>query len=386
MKVRPRLLFVGAIPPPERQDVIGGVVIACRQLLGSSFVDRVEVLPLDSTQRSVPPPALPVRAFFAVARMVSFLSLVVTKRPDAVLLFSSSGMSFAEKGVYALIARGLGIPPLMFLRDGGFPRHCELSRGFRAFARAVLWRCEFVLCQGARWQRFFTAEFDLPGERCPIVENWTASSEYLAIADQRTGPGGDVRSILFLGWLEQSKGVFELIAAAARLRADPSLPEFRLVLAGNGSAAPQVRTAVNDAGLGDRVVFAGWVAGEEKRRLLAGADIFALPSHAEGLPNAMIEAMASGVPVVVTPVGSVPDVVEHGQNGLLVPVGDHVALSQALAELLRDDTRRAALGAAAHETARTRFAVERAADQLVALVHRAAESSRNAGERRAAVP
>ena len=88
------------------------------------------------------------------------------------------------------------------------------------------------------------------------------------------------------------------------------------------------------------------------RRRLCGADIFALPSLWEGLPNAMLEAMAVGLPVTATSVGGVPEVVWPGENGILVPPADPQALADALSMLLDDENTRKRLGEGAKNTAR----------------------------------
>src|SRR5207248_6533482 len=136
--------------------------------------------------------------------------------------------------------------------------------------------------------------------------------------------------ILYLGWVERFKGVFELLDAVAVLHANPQAPAFLVSIAGEGSEAAAVRTWVEEKGLSDFVRIQGLLEGERRLAALEQAHIFVLPSHTEGLPNAMIEAMAAGLPVVVTPVGSIPDVVVDGTNGLLVRPRDSAALAAAL--------------------------------------------------------
>jgi glycosyltransferase involved in cell wall biosynthesis len=120
--------------------------------------------------------------------------------------------------------------------------------------------------------------------------------------------------------------------------------------------------------LSESVRLVGLLAGQQKLAALQRADIFVLPSHTEGLPNAMIEAMAAGLPVIVTPVGSIPDVVTHEDNGLLVPPRNAPALAAALRYLIVSAERRQQLGHAAYASARSRFETERAALALSSQV------------------
>jgi len=109
------------------------------------------------------------------------------------------------------------------------------------------------------------------------------------------------------------------------------------------------------------VILAGRQAGVEE--LLRGADLFVLPSRREGLPMAILEAMASGVPIVATRVGGVPEIIEDGEDGVLVPPEDPGALAAALGGLLDHPDRRAAMGIAARRKAEREFSLADAVDR-----------------------
>jgi len=135
------------------------------------------------------------------------------------------------------------------------------------------------------------------------------------------------RLITFVGDLTGEKGVPQLVEA---LRALPG--STRLVLVGEGPLRPQLERAARE--LGDRLVLAGTRPLAEVARYLAACDVMTLPSFAEGTPNVVLEALASGRPVVATEVGGIPDVITQGRTGLLVPPGDAGALGRALSEAL----------------------------------------------------
>ncbi|HEX2190356.1 MAG TPA: glycosyltransferase family 4 protein [Longimicrobiaceae bacterium] len=368
------MLFVGAFPP-EGKRIHGGMVSSCAALLASSFPDEVDLLLVDSTQQEVPPPPVLRRALHAARRVARVVWLVERRRPDVVLLFAALGLSLLEKGLCAAYARLRGVPSLLSLRGGAFMDSSRRSPWQRRLFRPVLANASYLVCQGDTWRSFFGEVYGIPAERCPVVQNWTASPELLRIGAAREyGARARVR-LLFVGWLDDTKGVFELLEALARLAATPGLPQVQLAVAGEGNASEAARAWVRARELADRVTFLGWIDGEEKLRAFAGADLFVLPSHGEGLPNAMVEAMATGLPVVVTPVGSVPDVVESGRQGVLVPVGDADALARALEPLVADPAARERLGREGHRTARERFGVEEAVARLTRIIHRAREEA-----------
>jgi len=153
--------------------------------------------------------------------------------------------------------------------------------------------------------------------------------------------------ILFLGRLGERKGTFDLVRAFAALAA--RFPHARLVCAGDGAIA-EIKSLASSLGVSDRVDCPGWLSAEAARSELARAEVFALPSYAEGLPMALLEAMAAGKPVVVGSVGGIPSVVSNDVNGVLVRPGDQAALVVALGRLLGDAQLRRRLGFAARQT------------------------------------
>lgn len=364
---RSRLLFVGTFPPPG-SAVQGGNAADCHALLGSSLPRRMELLLVDSSAGSGPQ-TLWRRLARAGKRIVRFVRLVHSARPDAVLLLASYGLGFVEKSLLALYARFFGIPSLLSVRSGHFIDQCHQSRAFRAAAWLLLRAPARLVCQGRRWQELFQTRFGLPRGRCPVVDAWVATDELLRLGrERRTGPRVPV-TILYLGALERAKGLLELLEAYSRIRADPSLAESVLVIGGEGPLSDELRRRVRELGLEPSVRFAGLLAGEARSRSFAEADLFVLPSHTEGLPNAMIEAMAAGLPVVVTPVGSIPDVIVHGENGCLVAARDPAALERELRRLIASPELRSGMGREAHRLAASRFSPEGAAERIEALVH-----------------
>ncbi len=133
------------------------------------------------------------------------------------------------------------------------------------------------------------------------------------------------------------------------LRAMTAVPTATLVLVGDGPRRPELEGLAVSLGIDDRVRFLGWL--DDPRPVLAGFDVFALPSRDESFPLTIVEAMLSGVAVVATRVGSVPDAIEDGRTGLLVAVGDVGGLAAALRRLLDDAHERARLATAARALA-----------------------------------
>lgn len=140
------------------------------------------------------------------------------------------------------------------------------------------------------------------------------------------------------------------------------------LIVGDGPERSSISTAIDQAGLGDRVELLGDRA--DVRELLARSDIFVLATLSEGMPLALLEAMAEGLPVVASRVGGIPEIVQDGENGLLVPAGDPDALARALHRLLTDPDLRIRLGKAARRTIAERHDLECFRSQHLELLQR----------------
>ena len=151
-----------------------------------------------------------------------------------------------------------------------------------------------------------------------------------------------------------------VIGSAARLEAQKSLhtlvdavadvPHAQLVLLGDGTLREPLLAQAAERGIADRVCVTGWV--DDPLPLIAGLDVFALPSRAESFPLSIVEAMLTGVPVVASDVGSICDAIVPGRTGLLVPPGEVAPLAAALRSLIDDQAFAEQLAGAARDLAR----------------------------------
>lgn len=369
-----RVLLVGAFPSPGR-EVFGGVVTACRLLIESSFASRFELHCIDSTQRSHPAPPIYARVLPAVKRLWTFLRAIQSLRPDCVLIFTSSGWGLIEKGGMARLARLLGCPVLLFPRGGGVLQSFDSSRVTRLIARFAYRSPDVLLCQGEQWQSFLHTRIGRSLPDLPIVPNWTATDSLLAVGARRRYVDGSGRELplklLYVGWIEREKGVYELIEACRGLLRDR---QVTLTLVGDGGARTEVERLAAEAEFVACVRCTGWLSGPELEHEYANADLFVLPSWAEGMPNCLIEAMACGLPSIATAVGNIPSVLQDGVTGLVVPPRRPDTLGAKLSLLVSDSQLRERVGRAAHRYADANFGVEAAVVRLSRVVERVSRS------------
>ena len=140
-------------------------------------------------------------------------------------------------------------------------------------------------------------------------------------------------TILFMGELCHRKGVYDLLEAIKLSGLDNA--RIRVFLCGNGEIE-KVKKRIKELGLEKVVTVPGWISGQEKQKLLDEAYLYVLPSYFEGLPMSILEAMATGTPVISTPVGGIPDAVENGYNGFLVPTNSPQQIANRINMVLND--------------------------------------------------
>lgn len=210
---------------------------------------------------------------------------------------------------------------------------------------------------------------DYGAARVEVIPNGVALAASPAVHRRELPP-----VILYAGRLRSRKAVAVLVAALPRVLA--ALPACRLVIVGGGEQSARVAAAVHARGLTGHVELAGALPRAAAVARLAEADVFCLPSTYEGLPLAILEAMAAGLPVVATAVAGNSEAVEDGVSGLLVPPESAAALAEALISLLLDPARRQQMGEAGRRRVAERFAIERVVERHLALLRQLSPPAR----------
>jgi glycosyltransferase involved in cell wall biosynthesis len=196
----------------------------------------------------------------------------------------------------------------------------------------------------------------IPAERTLFVPNGIVAGPPPSGADVRAelGIAGDAPVIGLIGVLRPQKAVHVLLRALAQLA--EKWPNARVVVAGDGPEQPALERLARELRVEGMVSFLGLRT--DVPDLLRAFDVAVCCSDFEGSPLAVMEYMEAALPIVATTVGGVPDLIESGQHGLLVPRGDPAALAAAIADLLRDPQRARAMGAQARERRRAEFDID----------------------------
>jgi glycosyltransferase involved in cell wall biosynthesis len=203
--------------------------------------------------------------------------------------------------------------------------------------------------------------FGFPADRIISLPNGVDTQRFYPAVDKTAS-----RKIIFVGRLVTEKGVPVLLRAAGKLTAE--FPDISVDLVGAGPIEEELKQMIGNLGLYGKVRFLGRL--DNVANVLKTADIYVQPSLNEGLPNSLLEAMASGLPVVVTNVGGMPDVVTDGVEGFVVEPSNIDALAVALERLLHDSELRKKMGARCREKIQQDYSLDSVTDNYIALYKR----------------
>lgn len=357
--------MIGPVPPPN-----GGMAMQTRQLvrlLGESG-EQVSLLPTNPPYRPAWVGRVPgLRALF---RLIPYCFAVwrLAGRVDMIHLMANSGWSWHLFAAPALwLARLRGTPVVVNYRGG---------EAGTFLARSAAWvnlslRHARALVVPSGYLRAVFADY---GYHCDVVPN-IVDTELFSPADRARPPGeGAAFTFVITRNLEKIYDVGTALQAFAEVHAattdDTTVPELRLVVAGSGPEEGALRAQAQSLGVAEAVNFAGRLARDEVAALYREADAMLNPTTVDNMPNSVIEALASGVPVISTGVGGVPYIVTHEETALLVPAQNPDAMAEAMRRLMTDADLRARLASAGVASVAD-YTWPRVRWQWVALYHQA---------------
>lgn len=233
---------------------------------------------------------------------------------DGVIIVSSAGMSFYERILLSAICRRFGVNDLFLMVDGWFMENLRGAFFRRICTRMLLKIPSRIAAAGALWQELFE-ELGVEPRRIVRIHFWLPDS-FVVAEHPREAARDKPLQFVFVGWMIREKGVYEMLAAIEELRTRHA---FSFAFVGGGTLLEHVRQKIRESGWTQTVSAPGWVPQEDFEQRFEAADVFVLPSYAEGFPMSLIEAFSKGLPAICSDVGGISDSLRNGVNGYLIP-------------------------------------------------------------------
>jgi len=323
------------------RESAGGGIVTYYDALHDYFTVKVDYAPIGRPHPMFTSGRISVLKKFTVTRLLlDYLMLIykiATFRPHIVLVNSSierGGKATARDCLNVVISKIMGRKTILFWHgfvSGGaqFP----FMGGNRGVVCCLYKTCDAFVVLAAQ----FKEDLKRWGFNKPIfVETTTIGKELTANGDIRRRPVPEnKRSLLFLSRIIREKGIIELIDAYSLLK--HKHPDFELSIAGDGDDLDYVKDYVRRRSIED-IHFLGYVTGNEKFRAFESAAIFCFPSYAgEGMPVAILEAMALGLPLVSSQVSGLKDILVDGKNGMILGKIESLEIANKISELVEND-------------------------------------------------
>jgi glycosyltransferase involved in cell wall biosynthesis len=345
----------------QRGSEVVVVTAAFHGLSNDETVDGVRILRGPAGRGRIDRSSALEQVIFIAGAALRCLRLMRGFKPDVVLAF----FGLPSGAVAWMLRDTFGIPYVVSLRGGDVP-------GFRPYdfwlyhklavpLLRVIWHEASAVIANSEGLRKLALAFDSTAD-IVVVPNGVDPHKF-PTSDRAWSPP----RILTVSRVVHQKGLDLALTALAELND----LEWEWRLAGDGPLLPPLRQMVREHNLVERVHFLGWQSAGALREEYAKANLFLFPSRDEGMPNAVLEAMASGLPVLATRISGNEEVVLSGETGLLVPAENAEALRQALRELLPDGEKRERMGDAGRGRAERTFGWQPVADRYHAILEKA---------------
>lgn len=313
------VLFMG----PDYREHRGGIGAVLATY--SAHIRPFKFIP---TYNNTPPLSRNILFLKAVFRLIWLMSTDSDIR--IVHLHSAQKGSFIRKSILMRISQVFGRKAVLHMHASGFDHYYKNAGSVRKYIRYIFTKADLVICLSEKWKEYYASHFTI--RKLVILNNVIDRPEFRSPATVEQGPV----KLLFLGLIGPRKGLFDLLET---LKNNDELfaGKYTLMIGGNGEVK-RLEDTLEAMHTDGQIRFGGWITGEEKNRLLTECDIYILPSHNEGLPISILEAMAYGKPIISTYVGGIPEIVKPGYNGWLFNAGNQEELKKVLTEALNNKT------------------------------------------------
>ena len=300
--------------------------------------------------------------FFAVC--TKFIRTLFRVKPSIVHIASTYGYSFVKHSILILIAK-LGGSKVILAPHCSISVFIPKSKLFNRWMEFILNRCDGMIVLSSEWLEIKEITHK---SKIILLKNSINLANYLELERSRKKQNEKVR-IIFLGHIGIEKGIVDLIQAVKFLH-DKGISGFEVGIYGEDlhpGELEQAKELVKSLELDNLILFYKPIFGDKKVEVFRDADIFMLPSHHEGLPISVIEAMAAGLPVIATRVGGIPDLIDNSKSGILVNSKTPLDLANAMITLIDNEQLRNSYGLEGRKKASENHDVENYVERLVSF-------------------
>lgn len=330
------ILYIG----PDHRNHRGGIGAVLS--IYSKNIEPFNFIPTNSYRNKL------YELFFFSASLVKLIFLLLKNQDITIVhIHGAKDGSILRKFFMCFIAKKIFSKKIIFhIHAGAFDECYERgNRLYKYMCRFLVNNTEALIVLSDRWNDFFAKNFKI--KRLIVIKNPVEHKQQVTVNQKNHTEV----VFLFLGRIADHKGIFDLVNLV--IKEQDSLRGKCKFLIGGNHEVDRLKKTITEGHVGDLAEYIGWVQNDEKDRFFSMSDYFILPTYEEAMPMTILEAFSYGKPVITTPVGSIPEVVEHNQNGILFNPGDMAQLKKIIFDVINDQSkyecmRKNAMNSAAH--------------------------------------
>jgi len=280
-------------------------------------------------------------ALTTLQHLIKFPIILITGKFEIIHINTTDYLPFWESLIYVLISKFFLRKTILHIHATNFYKfYCNGNFISKILIIKTLMMADNIIILSPRQKKLFM-KF-VPEDKLSVIPNVTNFKIFQDRSHNRLSESNIIKVIFIGGEEAKRKGIYDIIKAIQIVNENYRQNVLFTFL--GRCNINELRTICKNKKIDNFIKFLGYVEETEKIKVLKSSDIFILPSYAEGLPIAMLEAMAAGLPVISTHVGSIPDVIKEGVNGYLIKPGDYYALADRILKLAKDSKLRQKIG------------------------------------------
>lgn len=362
MEKKEKILIIG--PSQTSEESRKGISSVVANTISSSLMNKFEIIQLNTMKDRQTHGFSLYNLFFAASFSFKALALLMKQKPDIVHIHSSGSWSFYMHSIFLLLAKIFQKKTIFHIHDGTFDSFYE-GWVAKRLVKKLLRMSDVLIALTPSWANYFREYIGVPNTE--VIPNFIPDNMGIRIDEISRKKQNGKRIVLFVGEIVKYrivKGIDTVLLAIPIVSA--ACEDVSFLFAGECNTG-RYEMLCNELGIGSHVKFLGEVPFKKMQYLYRSADVFILPSRAEGLPLAVMEAMSYGLPVVTSSIRGTRDLVEDEVNGLIIRPGDHESLARGIIELLEDEPLRYRMGEMNINKIKEEYSEELVVDKLTQL-------------------
>lgn len=340
-----RVLMLG----PSKESM-GGIATVIKNFHRYFKCDDIDIIYLETWKEG----NLIQRLKVTLVSLLKFIKYMLVVNIDIIHIHMAQDGSFYRKSLIILIGKLFRKNILLHMHASQFDKFYFNSTNIaKSYIRFILKLPNKIVVLSEKWKEFYEKITD---NEIIIVNNAVLIDKY------NYNNNGNI--ISFMGRLCERKGIYDVLKIADKILENHK--DIKLYLCGDGDIE-KIKSIILEKGMSDKIIVTGWINDKDKEKILKNSIINILPSYNEGMPMAILETMAQGIPNISTDIGGIPNVIENYENGILIHPGDVDELLNSINYLLSNKEIRMDMSRKAYETIKYKFSIETYNNKFIGL-------------------